>query len=350
MTIKRQRITLHTIAAEVGTSTSTVSRALNNHDSIDLETRLRVRQTAERLGYKTPRADEGRRSNRVLSVILNLADDEPTIQSRPTRYGSFGHIQRMLFSIEQAAQARGYHLILNSTPTAPEQLPPSVSSHFVDGAVVLGGLIPDALVELIAREVPTIFVSSYLPSGGVHAVHINYRLGVVEVMEHLIALGHRRIALLNGPSETNTSAEKLAGYLQVCWQHNLPLERALVVDSAGFEQHEGIQAATQLLEQTNFTALVAGTDVLARGAIKAAQARGLHIHTDLSVASVYNSLEQSTQEESVALTGVEVPFPRIGEIAVERLLALVNEPSPPRATVLYPALVIGDSSGPAPIP
>ena len=350
MTIKRRRITLHNVAAEIGTSTSTVSRALNNHDSIDLETRIRVRQVADRLGYKAPRTDERRGANRVLSVILNLADEDPELRARPSRYGSFGHIQRMLFSIEQAAQARGYHLILNSTPVAPDELPPSVRTHFVDGVVVLGGLIADPLVESIAREVPTVFVSSYLPTGGVHAIHINYRLGTVLAMEHLVALGHRRIALLNGPSATNTSAEKLAGYLQACWQHDLPLDRMLVVDAPGFELHEGRRATAQLLEHARFTALVAGTDVLAHGAIEAAEARGVHIPSDLSVVSLYNSLEQLTQEKSVALTGVQVPFARIGEIAVDRLLALLAEPSPPRATVLYPELVIGDSSGPAPVP
>ena len=346
MTTRPRRITLNSIAEETGTSISTVSRALNNHESIDPATRARVRQAAERLGYKAPGTDERRGQNRVMSVLLNWSDQNALVPSPTSRYGSFNHIQNMLISVEQTAEANGYHLIINSIKGLSNGVPSSIRTQFAGGALILGGLVEDGLVEQIAQAVPTIFVSSFLPSGKVHALHINYRLSTASAVDHLVALGHRRIAFLNGPGSTNTSTEKLAGYLESCWNHDLPLERSLVVAANGFLFRDGIEAAARLFQQAEFTALVAGTDMLARGAIQAAEGRELRVPRDLSVASAYNTEEDQARPGLLPLTGVQVPYQLIGRLAVERLLEIMRRPLPPSATVLYPELKIGSSTAP----
>ena len=346
MDTRRRRVTLNNIAEETGTSASTVSRVLNNHESIDPETRARVRQAAERLGYKSPGTDERRSQDRVLSVLLNWSDQNALVSAPTSRYGSFGHIQNMLISVEQTAEANGYHLILNSIKGMSHGMPSSIRSQFASGAVILGGMVEDSLVEQIAQTVPTIFVSSFLPSGKVHAIHINYRQSTANAVNHLVALGHRRIAFLNGPGSTNTSTEKVAGYLESCWSHNLPLERSLVVEAHGFVLRDGIDAAERLFQQAEFTAVVAGTDVLARGAIEAAEGRELRVPRDLSVASAYNTEEDPAHAGLLPLTGVQVPYQFIGRLAVERLLEIMRRPLPPSATVLYPELKIGSSTAP----
>lgn len=344
MNTKPRRITLNSIAEETGISISTVSRALNNHESIDPATRARVRQVAQRLGYKGLGTEERRGKNRVMSVLLNWSDQNVLVSSSTSRYGSFNHIQNMLISVEQAAETNGYHLMINSIKGLSDGIPSSIRTQFADGALILGGMVENGLVEQIAEAVPTIFVSSFLPSGKVHALHINYRQSTANAVDHLVELGHRRIAFLNGPSSTNTSTEKLAGYLQSCWSHKLPLEPSLVVAANGFEFRDGIEAATGLFQQAEFTALVAGTDTLARGAIQAAEGRELRVPQDLSVASAYNTEEDAARPGLLPLTGVQVPYQLIGRLAVERLLEIMRRPLSPSATVLYPELKIGSST------
>lgn len=345
---KQSRITLHTIAQEAGVSTSTVSRVLNNYEHTDATTRARVQRIASRLGYKGPAANDQRAQNNVLSVIMYWVDPSHSKHDPASGYNTSDHAPSILFSIEQTAQAHGYHLILNSFPATVTDLPSSIHTRFAGGALLLGGLVEDTVIELIAREVPTVFVGSFVVSGSVSAVHIDYRLGASQAVAHLIALGHRHIALLNGPLGTNTSTAKRAGFLEACWSHDLPLERSLVVDAGSFDYADGRAAAEQLLAQGRFTALVAGTDVLASGALAAVQARGLRVPQDISIVTLYNAHENLMYQADFELTGVEVPFKLIGQLAVERLLALIANPQPPTATVIYPEFKIGASSGPAP--
>lgn len=346
MVTTKSRATLHHIAKEVGVSASTVSRALNNRERIDPETRARVQAAAERLGYRQAGGAEAPARTMAIAVICDRMQGGTRTSLPANLYGTFDHIQSMLFSVEQAASAHNYHMVLNSIQASEGELPSSVRSRFVDGVILMGGSFPDRLVEQIAAEVPTVFLASYTAERPVDSVRINYRLGAEQAVGHLGGLGHRRIALLNGPNSTNTSAEKLSGFLSGCHRHGIALGAELVVAAPGFFLEDGAQVAEGLLNHGGFTAVIAGTDILAYSFILAAERRGLQIPGDISVVSLYNSDERDVREGPVPLTGIHVPYDQLGHLAVERLLSIITQPQPPVETLLRAEFVVKGSTAP----
>lgn len=336
------------IAQEAGVSTATVSRVLNNHPKIDADTRSRVIAIADQLGYKGASAPRANLSM-ALSVILDRPGQTPAEGDvLGDDYGSFLHIQRMIVSIEQATQAQGYQLMLISMATLQRELPPAIQQRGVDGAIVIGGYFPEKLIAEVAQAVPTVIAGGALPSSAAHAVHMNYQRSAAEVVDHLVGLGHRRIALLNGPRSSLTSAEKLGGYCQRCAYHGLELDSSLIIYADSFDIRDGYAATEQLFRQGSFTALVGATDVLCQGALQVAHTRGLELPRDLSLVSLYNSGQSLMWPSLQPLTGVRAPHELVGQLAVERLLAQIAQPSAPMETVVPAELRLGASSGPAP--
>jgi DNA-binding LacI/PurR family transcriptional regulator len=349
MNVKRKRTSLLDIAQEAGVSTSTASRILNNQDRSDPQTRAHVLKTAERLGYTLPKDVKRRDGNKAVAAIMGWEHGSASTKSPVSVYGSFDHIQRALISIEQTCQMHGYHLILNSASGTSEVLPSSIQTGVVEGALLLGGQFADPFVARIAQEVPTVFVGSYLAQGGVHAIHCNYTQGAAQAVDHLVELGHRRIALLNGSHRTHSSADKLAGFLRSCHSYDLPVDRSLIVHADGFQMAYGLAAAQDLFKQAQFTALIGATDGLSAAAIEVAQARGLRVPDDLSVVSLYNANAGAPFQAGIrSLSGVQVPHELIGQLAAERLLAILAQPIMPAEIVLPVEFEIGDTSGPAP--
>lgn len=349
MSTSTRRATLQQIAEEVGISVSTVSRALNNRAQIDASTRTRVQAVAERLGYRTNRIEEPRERGLALAVIMSASTQLNEAQTSRLDYNESDHIQRMLFTIQQVAQERDYHIVLNTDTGIPGVLPSSVRTHFVDGALLVGGQFSDAMVEAIAREVPTVFVASYLPSGRVHAIHADYRHGVLQAMHYLVELGHKRIGFVNGPNDTNTSSEKLAGYLQGCFEHQLPINHESIVNAENFNVNAGAAAAEALFARGEWTAVVAASDVLARGVLQYAQQHTIAVPEQISIVSLYNDAEDVHYQERVQLTHVRPLHSLLAQLAVDQLVALIKEPNlSPVNTVVPIELVLGASSGRAP--
>lgn len=343
MVVKQRRATLTHIAEQTGVSTSTVWRALNGGARIDSRTRERIIAAANQLGYLLASEEVGPEpQSKGLAVVLNYVADGIAGAAHPAL--SMNHIQRTLYGIERCAEQHGYHLVLNTISNPDNPLPSSIRNRIVCGALLLGGVFSNALVLQIAAAVPAVMVNSFLPDGQIHAVHINYRQAASLAVQHLYELGHRRIALLNGPQFTNTSEEKFGGFLHACYRLGLPLEPELIISAAGFEYEDGVAAAEALLTRTSVSAVVAGTDLLAHGLIDVAATRGQTVPGTLSVVSLYNSEDRAIRRVSPALTGVQVPHEAIGSLAADRLLELLRAPQPPAALVLPAQLQIHQST------
>lgn len=345
--MKQKRANLVDIAQEVGVSTATASRILNNRDRSDPETRARVFAVAKRLGYTLPKDSKRQNGNRAISVIMDWGQRHPAALPSSSSHGSFDHLQRMLMSIEQTCQTHGYHLMLNSAGSTADALPSSIQAGAVEGALLLGGQFADDFVTRVADEVPMVFVASHLPRGDVHAVRTNYVRSAAQAVDYLVEQGHRRIALLNGPHSTHTSADKLAGYLQRCYAHALSQDQSLIIHADGFYSQDGLSAAHHLFEHAQFSAIIGGTDILSLAAIQVAHERGLGVPEQLSVVSLYNA-DAPMKAGVPTLTGVQVAHERIGQIAAERLLALIEQPQPPTEIIVPTAFKIGTTSGPVP--
>jgi LacI family transcriptional regulator len=345
MTDRSRRATLQQIAEEIGISISTVSRALNNRAQIDAGTRVRVQEVAERIGYRVGRGEEPRERGMAIAVITSAAS--PVAEPPATGRAQSDHIQRMVFTFEQVAGELGHHIVLNSDTGVPNVLPSSIRTHFADGALLLGGQFDDALVEQIAREVPTVFVASFLPSGAAHAVYADYRAGVLLALGHLVAQGHRRIGFINGAMNTNTSRMKLAGYLQACFEHGLPVDPRDIVNADNFNLQCGARAAEELLARGSYTALVCASDVLARGALQFARSRGVSVPEQLSLVSLYNDAADHLYPDPLSLSRVYLDHSLLARLAITQLLQVVAQPGLPPVGIVVPvAFAAGTSSAP----
>jgi len=174
-------------------------------------------------------------------------------------------------------------------------------------------------------------------------IYIDTLPGVMEALEHLSALGHRRIGYINSGSPGRYVREALphlVGAAGLDWQET-------VVVDAGITVEDGFRAATQLLQMPNRpTALFARTDVLAAGAIKAAYRLGLSVPNDVSVIGHDNIDACALVYPS--LTTVAIDFPDAGAVATQTLLGMIDDNCAASSVTLRTHLIVRESTGPCP--
>jgi len=190
-------------------------------------------------------------------------------------------------------------------------------------------------VVLVARDVEGVRIDSVLVD--------NFR-GEFEATTHLLGLGHRRIAHIAGPPSLHVAAERRRGYLAALEAAGVPRSDALVVEG-DFAAEGGRQAVARLLAQgLGFTAVVAANDLMAIGAMEALRHSNRRIPQDVAVVGFDDITFASLV--SPALTTVAQPKYRMGQLAMERLLALMDGTDEGgRQTVLIPQLVVRESCG-----
>ena len=201
------RVTIRDIARELGMSPSTVSQALNNKGKLRPETRGRVRATARLMGYFNPNDPFGplpELSGRPMRVVTTaVTDNEPRLDQIQ------GFPLRVLRGIEDALEPYHIPMLLTSKRQLYNGLP---KDHL--GTLVIGGYIDDETAAVLeACQFPVVIIGSCTNSLRLCSVEADSMGGIRMAIEYLYGLGHRHIALLNGPDTTRTSERKYIGYL-----------------------------------------------------------------------------------------------------------------------------------------
>ena len=201
------RVTIRDIARELGMSPSTVSQALNNKGKLRPETRGRVRATARLMGYFNPNDPFGplpELSGRPMRVVTTaVTHNEPRLDQFQ------GFPLRVLRGIEDALEPYHIPMVLTSKRQLYNGLP---KDHL--GTLVIGGYIDDETAAVLeACQFPVVIIGSCTNSLRLCSVEADSMGGIRMAIEHLYRLGHRHIALLNGPDTTRTSERKYIGYL-----------------------------------------------------------------------------------------------------------------------------------------
>ncbi|GAA1447166.1 LacI family DNA-binding transcriptional regulator [Leifsonia poae] len=324
------------VARAAGVSTATVSRALNGNPHVSEPTRKRVADAAAALGYV------------VSSNASSLAS------GRTKNIGAVvPHLNRWFFSsviegAERALLRRGYDLTLYNLSGSGDERRTVFENHLlrkrVDAVIAVSLELTEAEVgRLIALGKPLVGVGGPLP--GVRTLTIDDRAVAKLATDHLIALGHRRIAHIGGDKEFDLDfhipTNRRMGYQQALDEAGIPLQPALF-QTADFTIAGGYRAAKQLLgaPRDRPTAIFAASDEMAIGSILAARDLGLSVPRDISIAGV----DDHELADFFQLTTV-AQFPdRQGELAVEVLMqALEPAPTPD-------ALPEHDASATIPVP
>ncbi len=334
--VRSRNARIYEVAKSAGVSIATVSRVANGSAPVDARTEKRVRAAMERLGYRPHALARGlaaRRSHTVGLLITDILDPY------------FAEIVR---GAQAQSELSGYVVLLGdaSVHTAREDLlVRRLLERRVDGLIVASSRTTEEYAEqLRSEDVPVVCING--PRGQFpHAVQIDNRAGARLAIAHLVALGHRRIAYVAGPTGVTTQEERLAGYRAALREAGLRYDPQLVVAGSG-KLEESREAARALLAQSDApTAIFAYNDRSAIGCYQAIRAAGLRVGADVSVVGFDDVVMASWVDP--ALTTVSQPREEMGRIAVDMLLSILRAESPDDHVVVLPRLVVRASTGPA---
>ncbi len=306
-----KRATLRDIATATGYSANTVSRALNDRREIRQETKRKIVEAADRLGYHPNRMARGLRQQRsgILGVVV-------TDISNPF----FGAVVK---SIEQAATALGYGIILQDTDERYELEWEAVQlllSQHVDGVIITPVQTrKDSILELERQRIPFLLLGRRFADFDCSYVIPNDEQAGFLAAEHLIQYGHRTIGLVNAPAHISSAIERERGFVKAHRKHRVAVHEPLLRDGA-LSAEDGYRLTRDIFAKPERpTALVAFSDFVALGMMRAVQDAGLEIPEDVSVVGIDDI--QFSRCCPQALTTVRSPKEELGQRAV----ALINQ-------------------------
>ncbi|GAW92364.1 LacI family DNA-binding transcriptional regulator [Calderihabitans maritimus] len=332
-------VTIKDIAKRAGVSYSTVSRALNNRPEVNEKTRREIQKLAEEMGYRPNAIARGLVTQKTGTLGLVIPDITNPF---------FPEVAR---GAEEEADRRGYNVFLCNTAwdlEKEQRYLEALVSKRVDGIILSSASEDSEYVARLARSgPPLILINRVLKQVNTNYVVIDNIRGAYMVVEHLLDLGHRRIAYIGGPEKLEPSRERFEGYRLALAARGVDID-PLLVRYGKFKKEDGYRNACVLLEDPALrpTAIFAANDILALGVIQAARDLGLQVPEQLSVVG-FDDIPFVSYGE-IRLTTVAQPKYAMGEMAAKILLDEIQNASKQQKkhVVLQPELVIRNSSGP----
>ncbi|MBF6595697.1 MAG: LacI family DNA-binding transcriptional regulator [Thermaceae bacterium] len=334
--MRRKRVNHKDVAERAGVSVATVSYVVNNGPRpVSTKAREQVEKAIWELGYypnELARSLRRQQSSTIGVIIPRMTNPV------------YAEVVR---GLEGICTQEGFLVLLCNTERQPElerRFVQMLRAKHVDGVVITPHAEPQKLIEpLLQARIPVIVLEHDLP--GVHCIGINELHGGLLATEHLLGLGHRRIALLKHKPTSALSTRRSLGYQQALEKAGLGLEAQLILECDG--THEaGYIAMGQLLRLSQPpTAVVAHDDVIAIGAMHAIYSQGLSIPTDISVVG-YDDIASAAYLEP-PLTTVRSPKAHMGTLAGQTLLKIIRSTELiPTATITLPVeLIVRASTG-----
>jgi LacI family transcriptional regulator len=329
----RLPVTLRHVAAAAGVHPATASRALNPETRmlVNADTAQRVLDAAAQLGYRPNAIARGLKTSRSYTIGVVIPD---------LRNPLFPPIAR---GIEERLEPAGYTSLLANTDNDADRERLSfeaLRARQVDGYIAASARREHALFrELAANGRPLVLVNRTTDDVDLPSVVPDDHDGMHQAVAHVAALGHRRIAHLAGPLDLSTGVHRREGFLQGLEAVGVPVDEQLVVTASRFTEAEGARLCRELLSRgRDFTAVLAGNDLLALGCIDALREAGLDCPGDVSVVG-FNDMDWSGRF-SPPLTTVRVPHHRLGVRAADLLLERLAEPLAPARHVVMPVELV----------
>lgn len=338
MTQGRRRATSADVAARAGVSRTTVSFVMNGRTDAGIppETWRRVEEAARELGYHPhgPARDLAGGSTRTIGLVLRQSAEQVAADAL---------LAETLWGVASEARTSGYRVLVEPLTPGDGQYSELLLSQRVDGLIVSGPRVDDEeLVSLVGDGFPIILQGS-LPDVPAPSVDVDNRAGARIAVEHLLGLGHRRIACItNAPLAYTAAADRLAGYRDALDAAGIPRDEGLVEEGA-FDAASGHAAMARLLARAgDVTACFIASDVVAFGALRAVREAGLRVPADISVVG-FDDIPLARHFDP-PLTTVRLPANALGAAAGRALIArLAGRPAVER-TLLPTELIVREST------
>jgi DNA-binding LacI/PurR family transcriptional regulator len=333
------RATIEDVAARAGVSRAAVSFAVNGRPGVADRTRERILRAAEELHWRPSAPARALTHARADAIGLVL-------ERRSDHLEHDDFFVRFLAGVERALAARDYALLLQVvSPDARDSLDAYrrvIATGRVDGMLLTDVVLDDPRLELLAESgLPTVVAGRTFGSCPLPTVETDHTHGMVELVDHLIALGHRAISFIGGdPAYEHVAARRWA-WMDAMRQAGLDpgLSASIVPEDAA------ARAATARLLQGSRrpTAIVYTNDSLALAGLGVARDLGLAVPADVSIAGFDDSPLASLS--SPPLTTVRVDYAEFGEAAADALLAEIDGTRRPRFEPTPPKLIVRNSTG-----
>lgn len=327
-------VTIEDVARLAGVSNSTVSRVLNNKEYVKEDTREKVYEAVSQLGYKPSRIARSLRANASRIIGLIISDIQNPFFTSLVR------------AVEDIAYEHNYSLLLCNTDEDPEKEELYVElmmAERVSGVIITPTREYDCPVKkLLEMNVATVCVDRQVLDCETDSVVSDNVESSFKLIAHLINRGHRRIGALFGPSEITTFRERLQGYKKAHLEKNLPIDDRLIKQGIPKEM-EGYELAAQLLDMEDRpTALIAGNNLMALGAIHAIKDAQLFIPKDISLVSFDD--REWAQLITPTITVASQPTYEMGRQAAELVMRrLEKDDSPIKHVVLESEIIYRES-------
>jgi LacI family transcriptional regulator, galactose operon repressor len=332
-------ITIYDIAREAEVGIGTVSRVFNNHPNVSRGTRDKVLSIAKRLNYHPHAYAQGlaRKRTNTLSAIIPY-------------FTNYFFIE-VLQSVQDKLAAVGYDLILygiNHTQQLEEYLKRSLQRGRVDGILFFSMTLPEEYADRFREtKTPIVLVDTFNEQFDTITVE-NFQ-GATIATQHLISLGHKNIGMINANLNSVPARKRLRGFSETLEKNGLDFREEFVVNSTmqkldGFSREAGYTAMKEILQRHIDlpSAFFVSSDIQAIGAMSALNETGLKVPTNISIVS-FDDIELAKHFE---LTTMRQPMREMGELAVTKILARMEDPTAPVSHQRFlPKLVVRNSCG-----
>src|SRR6184192_2250136 len=331
-------LTIRDVAKAAGVSTATVSNVLNKTGKVGRRTHLLVLSTVKRLGYfpNVHARHLASRDSRTLGIIVSDIENP--------------FFPEVIKSFEVRARQLGYDAILSDTnynPRRTREAAERMMEHNVRGVAVMTSEISMQLIHELARRRIAVTFLDLAPVGTYMSnLRIDYFSGVEQIIKYLYTIGHRRIAFVAGRPRLKSNIARLQAYEKS--MQDLGLEAGPILP--GDLRFEGGLAAGSTIAKLSPrpTAVVAINDLTAVGVIKGLLKAGCRVPQDISVTGFDNT--RLAEYSNPSLTTVDIHRETLGQIAADALHELSGSANPQgKEYEIGAELVLGDSSGPAPV-
>ncbi len=331
-------VTIKDVAERVGRSITTVSRALNDYDDVNEETRRRIKQVAKEMGYHPSSIAQKLRKKRTETIGFIM----PTFGPR----FSDPFFSEFLAGVGNTAVKHGFDLLVSTRAPGNEEMEAylkNIQSRRVDGFIIVRTRRNDPRIALLQEH--NYLFSVFGRTEGENnfpLVDENGTLGMKLVVDHLVEQGHTRIACIAAPANLMFAYYRLKGFLDTLQTHNLSIDDELLLEG-DLTQRSGYKLATQLLNlNPPPTAIVACNDLMAIGALSAIQDHALASKSNIAVTG-FDDIPWATHTHP-PLTTVHQPIYEIGTMVSTMLIQQINGEPFDKQVILQPKLVIRQSS------
>lgn len=327
------------VAREAGVSTATVSHVINKTRFVSEETREKVLSAIERCNYYPNAHARSLASGRSSTLGLLISDIANPF------------FPELVKSIETVAFEKGYEVILANTNYNEERTLNNVRRFIerkVAGVALMTSELDQGLIDELARShVPVVFLDIGSPGVCMSNIVVDYETGIGEAINHLVWLGHRRIAYIGGPNGLRSAAKRLKAFRDSVSYH-LPDAAPPEIYEGDFRLEGGRRIAREILSLAELpTAIVVANDMMALGVMQELHERAVHVPDDISIIGFDDIAFAGLCNPP--LTTVRLPRDDLGRETVEALMSTIEHPERQGVEINIPTyLVLRDSTAPPP--